>query len=277
MKLQTNHNRFAMPRAGQSPGPRGRSPHLWKIILSCIWACAAVLTAPAQTPSAKEIIRKADERLRGNSSYAELTMQIIRPEWKRTMTMKSWSKGTKYALVYIVAPAKDKGTVSLKIGNEMWNWLPSIERSIKVSPSMMMQSWMGSDFTNDDLIRQSSIVEDYTHRLIGRETFQDTDCYKIELIPKPEAPVVWGKIVAWVTVKEYNQLKVEYYDEDGTLINVMTGYDLKMLDGRLLPTRWEMVPANEQGHKTVMTYNSIDFNIPLEDGFFSKQNMNRVR
>jgi outer membrane lipoprotein-sorting protein len=234
-------------------------------------------SASAQELSAKEIVQKADERMRGNSNYAELTMEIIRPEWKRTMGMKSWAKGTEYALVYITAPAKDKGTVSLKIGNEMWNWLPSIERSIKVSPSMMMQSWMGSDFTNDDLIRQSSIVNDYEHKIIGEEKLQGIDCYMIELIPKPDAPVVWGRIVTWISKENFNQLKAEYYDEDGTLINVMTGYDLKDLDGRLLPTRWEMVPANEPGKKTVMTYNKIDFNIPLEDSFFSKQNMNRIR
>jgi outer membrane lipoprotein-sorting protein len=231
----------------------------------------------AQGLSATEIVRQADERMRGNSNYAELSMEIIRPEWKRTMSMKSWAKGTEYALVYIASPAKDKGTVSLKIGNEMWNWLPSIERSIKVSPSMMMQSWMGSDFTNDDLIRQSSIVEDYQHTLLGEENFLSTPCYKIQLIPKPEAPVVWGKIIAWITKAEYNQLKVEYYDEDGSLINVMTGYDLKTLDGRLLPTRWEMVPADKPGNKTVMIYTNLDFNIKLDDNFFSKQNMNRVR
>ena len=246
-------------------------------VATVLMAFLVCQNAVGQSISAREIIEKADERMRGNSSYAELTMEIIRPEWKRTMSLKTWAKGADYALVYIVSPAKDKGTVSLKIGNEMWNWLPSIERSIKVSPSMMMQSWMGSDFTNDDLIRQSSIVEDYDHTLLGEENFQGADCYKIQLIPKPEAPVVWGKIKAWITKKEYNQLKVEYYDEEGSLVNVMTGYDLKTLDGRLLPTRWEMVPANENGNRTVMTYTNLDFNIKLEDNFFSKQNMNRVR
>jgi outer membrane lipoprotein-sorting protein len=179
--------------------------------------------------------------------------------------------------VYVVSPAKDKGTVSLKIGNEMWNWLPSIERSIKVSPSMMMQSWMGSDFTNDDLIRQSSVVDDYDHVLLGEETLQGIACYKVELTPKPEAPVVWGKIITWITKDEFNQLKAEYYDEDDMLVNVMTGYDLKTIDGRLLPTRWEMVPAAEPGNKTVMTYKNIDFDINVDDSFFSKQNMSRVR
>jgi outer membrane lipoprotein-sorting protein len=245
------------------------------VVLSINLLFAAAVNG--QQTDARQIIKKADEKMRGMSSYAQLTMEIIRPEWKREMSMKSWSKGTEYALVYVVFPAKDKGTVSLKIGNEMWNWLPSIERSIKVSPSMMMQSWMGSDFTNDDLIRQSSIVNDYTHKLAGEQLVRGSDCYKIELIPKPEAPVVWGKIIAWITKDDFNQLKVEYYDEDGTLVNVMSGYDLKKMDGRLIPTRWEMVPADEPGKKTVMTYNSIDFDIPLEDSFFSKQNMRRVR
>ena len=245
---------------------------IWIIVFTGLAGAAC-----AQTPDAKEIIKKADERMRGTSSYAQLTMEIVRPEWKRTMSLKSWSKGSDYALVYVVSPVKDKGTVSLKIGNEMWNWLPSIERSIKVSPSMMMQSWMGSDFTNDDLIRQSSIVNDYTHRIVAEEKFQNVSCYKIELIPHPDAPVVWGKIITWISKDQFNQLKAEYYDEDGALINVMTGYDLKNLDGRLLPTRWEMVPADEPGKKTVMVYNSIDFDVPLGVDFFSKQNMRRVR
>jgi outer membrane lipoprotein-sorting protein len=237
-------------------------------------SCSPVL---CQQLSAKDIVKKADERMRGNSSYAELSMDIIRPEWKRSMSMKSWSKGSDYALVYVLSPAKDKGTVSLKIGNEMWNWLPSIERSIKVSPSMMMQSWMGSDFTNDDLIRQSSVVDDYEHLLLGEETIQGIACHKVELTPKPEAPVVWGKIITWITKDEFNQLKAEYYDEDNTLINVMSGYDLKTIDGRLLPTRWEMAPASEPGSKTVMIYRNIDFDIKVDESFFSKQNMSRVR
>lgn len=248
-----------------------------KVIIFLVLSALIFYPGFIQGQDAKEIIKKADERLRGKSNYSELTMEIIRPEWKRTMSMKSWSKENAYSLVYILSPAKDKGTVSLKINNEMWNWLPSIDRSIKVSPSMMMQSWMGSDFTNDDLIRQSSIVNDYIHRIIGEEKFHDIGCYKIELIPKPEAPVVWGKIIEWISKENLNQLKVEYYDEDGSLVNVMTGYDLKEMDGRLIPSRWEMVPADEEGHKTVMTYNKIDFDVKLDDNFFSKQNMTRVR
>ncbi len=155
----------------------------------------------AQGLSADEIIKKADEKNRGLSSQGTLTMTVIRPDWTRTITMNSWSKGRDYSMVLITAPAKDKGQVFLKIKTEMWNWVPSIDKTIKIPPSMMLQSWMGSDFTNDDLVKQSSIVVDYTHKLLGKEKVRDQECFKIELIPLPDAAVVWGKVLMWVTIK----------------------------------------------------------------------------
>src|SRR6056297_2767371 len=122
---------------------------------------------------AREIVQKADQLLRGESSYAEIKMLIHRPKWERTIEMKSWSKGDKYSLVYITAPAKERGQVFLKRENEMWNWLPSINRTIKIPPSMMMQSWMGSDLTNDDIVNESSLVKDYTHEILGKETIRE--------------------------------------------------------------------------------------------------------
>ena len=153
----------------------------------------------AQELTAKEIIRKADEKTRGLSSEGIMTMTVVRPDWTRTITMKTWSKNREYSLVLITSPAKDKGSVFLKIKTEMWNWVPSIDKTIKIPPSMMLQSWMGSDFTNDDLVRQSSIVVDYTHKLLGREKIRDMECFKIELTPLPDAAVVWGKVIMWVT------------------------------------------------------------------------------
>jgi len=140
------------------------------------------INAQSQTLSAKEIVKKADDKMRGLTSQGEMTMTIMRPSWSRTVTMKSWQKGSDYALVLITSPAKDKGQVFLKIKTEMWNWVPSIEKMIKIPPSMMMQSWMGSDFTNDDLVRESSLVKDYTHKLLGKEVVREKMCYKIELI-----------------------------------------------------------------------------------------------
>jgi outer membrane lipoprotein-sorting protein len=232
------------------------------------------LTAKAQ--DAKEIVNKANDLLRGQSSESVMTMKIIRPKWERTLQFKSWSKGTEYSLIYVLAPAKEKGQVFLKRGKEIWNWVPSIERMIKIPPSMMMQSWMGSDLTNDDLVKESSIVEDYNHKIIGEEKINGYDCYKIEMTPKEDAAVVWGKIITWISKEHYYTLKNEYYDEDGYLINKETLSKIKKMGDRTLPTYFEMVPVDKQGHKTTMEFNEVKFNIPIKDSFFSIQNMKRV-
>jgi len=231
----------------------------------------------AQTLTAKEIVTKADDKNRGLSSRGEMTMTIVRPDWTRTVTMKSWSKGNELSMVLITAPAKDKGQVFLKIKTEMWNWVPSIDKMIKIPPSMMMQSWMGSDFTNDDLVRESSIVNDYTQKLLGKEKIRDYDCYKIELIPLPKAAVVWGKIIMWITVNGYNQWKAEYYDEDNALVNTENGYDIKKMGDREIPTKMEIIPNNKKSQKTVLQINSMEFNIKIDDSFFTQQNMKKVK
>ena len=237
-----------------------------------------VLSALQDTPpDAKEIIRRADEKRRGETSMAELTISIVRPSWSRDMAVKTWSKDTDHALILITAPARDKGTVFLKRKKEIWNWLPSIDRNIKLPPSMMMQSWMGSDFTNDDLIKESSIVEDYTHRIVGDSIILDRECYKIELLPKPEAPVVWGKIYSWIDKNDYIELRSELYDEEGFLINEVLFSEIKDLDGRLLPSVMEYIPVDKEGHKTVMRYHTVDYDIPVDESFFSLQNMKRVQ
>jgi outer membrane lipoprotein-sorting protein len=230
----------------------------------------------SKAQDAVEIIKMVDKKMRGDYSFQELEMKIIRPEWERSIRMKSWSKGTVYSLILITSPAKEKGQVFLKRDKEMWNWVPSIERMIKIPPSMMMQSWMGSDFTNDDLVKESSIVVDYEHSYLGEEPVNGTSCWKLQLEPKPEAPVVWGKIIAWID-KSYNQPKVEYYDEDGYLVNIMLQSDIKLMDDREIPTHWEMIPADEEGKKTVINLLSATFNDPIPDSFFSQQNMQRVR
>lgn len=231
----------------------------------------------SQELSAKEIIIKADEKNRGRSSKGTMSMTIIRPKWERTIVMKNWSKGDDKFMIYIMKPAREKGQVFLKVGKEMWNYVPTISRMIKIPPSMMMQSWMGSDFTNDDLVKQSSIVVDYDHKLIGEEELRGQNCYVIELIPHPDAPVVWGKIVSWITKDGFNLWKNEYYDEDGYLQNTENGYNLKQMGDRTIPTKFEMIPANEEGKKTVMEIREVEYNIKLGDNFFSKQNMKKVR
>lgn len=229
----------------------------------------------AQT--ATEIVEKADNMFRGETNKSQMTMKIVRPSWERTITMKNWSKGDDFSMAYIMSPARDKGQVFLKRGNDLWNWIPSISRLIKMPPSMMSQGWMGSDVSNDDVMRQSSLVTDYTHKILGKEEIQSSVCHKIELTAKEDADVVWGKIIMWIDVENYLQLKVEYYDEEGYLVHTIKGLDIKEMGGRLVTSKMEFIPAEEPDHKTLIIIDQIEFNVEIDDSFFSQQNMKRVR
>ena len=191
--------------------------------------------------------------------------------------MKIWSKGIDYYMILITAPAREKGQVFLKRENEMWNWVPSINKIIKIPPSMMAQSWMGSDFTNDDLLKESSIVIDYDHKIIGNDTIEGFDCYKIELIPKPEAAIVWGKVILWISKENSYQLKAEYYDEIETLINTQYGTEIEKVGNRNLPTKLTMIPADKEGNQTILKLIDMEFDKNIPTSFFSQQNMKKVR
>ncbi|MEQ8337790.1 MAG: outer membrane lipoprotein-sorting protein [Cyclobacteriaceae bacterium] len=236
-----------------------------------------VLCMPSYGQSAEEIIRKANDKMTGESNSSEMIMKIIRPEWTREIEIKSWAKGTEKSLILITAPARDNGTAFLKRDKELWNWQPTINRVIKMPPSMMMQSWMGSDFTNDDLVRESSIVEDYEHQLMKDTVIQGRNAWKIALIPRENAPVVWGKIEAYIEKEDYLQLLFKYYDEDGYLVNTMVLSDIRNIGGRVIPTKMEMIPAENPDQKTMIIYENMQFDISIDDGFFSIQNMKRVR
>lgn len=242
----------------------------------CVLACV-LLSSFSYAESAFDIVQKSDQAMRGKSSYSEATMKIVRPDWSRSMTMKSWTKGTELSLVLVTAPTKDKGSASLKRHREMWNWVPSIERVIKIAPSMLSQSWMGSDFTNDDLINQSSIVVDYQHQLLQSETFDGDKVWVIDALAKPDAPVVWSKVRLWISQTSFLQRKVEFYDEFDELVNVLTTYDVKTLGGRDVATRIEMQPIDKPGNKTVLITHEAQFDFDIDDDFFSQQQMKALR
>lgn len=232
----------------------------------------------AESLTAYQVVAKSDEKMRGLSSYSEATLTIIRPDWQRAMGLKSWSKGREYDLVLITAPARDKGSASLKRGKEMWNWLPRIERVVKIAPSMLGQSWMGSDFTNDDLINQSSILVDYTHVLNGEEELPDgTRCWRVTATPKPDAPVVWGKLELWISQTHFNQRRVEFYDENLTLINRLSADEVRDLGGRQIPVRMVMQPADKPEQRTEMLLQQAEFDFAIEEDFFSLQRLRSVR
>ena len=244
--------------------------------LSTLILLAGIPNVSAQT--AREIIEKADEKTRGKkSAITEMTITIVRPKWSREMSLKSWSKGEKLSLTLLQSPAKDKGTTFLKRHKEIWNWVPSIERTIKLPPSMMMQSWMGTDLTNDDLVRESSVLNDYEHSIIGDSTILGRNCYKIQLIPKPQAPVVWGKIILFIDKTDFIQLRSEMYDEDGYLVNIMNSSEIKEMHGVKLASKIEVIPVEEPGNKTIMEITSIEFDKPIDDSFFTTQNMKKIR
>lgn len=227
---------------------------------------------------AKDIVKKAHEITLGKTSKSSMTMEIVRPEWSRSVSMQSWSMGTEYYIIYIMFPVREKGQVFLKRENNMWNWIPSIGRMIKIPPSMMMSSWMGSDFNNDELMKESSLVKDYTHQLDGEETIDDYDCYKIVLTPLPSAPVVWGKVILWISKEKSFTLKSEFYDEDGKLVNIQTASKVKTFGDRELPSYMEMIPVNKEGHKTILTIESAEYNVKdINEKMFSQQMMKRIR
>jgi len=247
-----------------------------KLIFSLIGVGLSIALS-GQTLSALEIVTRADSKSRGESSNSEMTMTIVRPTWQRSISMKVWSKGTDFALIKITEPAKDKGSGFLKRSKELWNWVPAIDRMIKMSSSVMGQSWMGSDFTNDDMVRESSMVKDYTQKLLGEEEVRGINCYQIELMPLPDAPVVWGKVIVWIDKETFIFIRQENMDENFELAQTMENFDFKQFGDRLLPSRMEMTPADKTGQKTVITISKAQYNIPMEESFFSQQNLKTIQ
>lgn len=232
----------------------------------------------AQTDqSAKELIRKADKNMEGESSTSEMSMSIVRSSWERTLEFKNWMLGDEFAMTLVTAPAKEKGQSFLKRGNDMWNYLPKIGRMIKLPPSMMSQGWMGSDYTNDDVLNETSLTDDFTHRIIGEETLEGKQAKIIEMIPNEESNIVWGKVVTWVSPDAYLFLKNEYYDEDEFLVRTELFQNIKVMDGRTIPTRYVIIPADEPDQQTIVTIKSMKFDVPIKESFFSQQNMKKLR
>lgn len=252
--------------------------HMKPIFTVCLCLLSLGFLQPIFAQDASTILQTSEEKRRGvQSSRAEMSMTIVRPKWTRTMSMKAWSKGDDYSLILITGPARDKGSATLKRETEVWSWNPRIERTIKLPPSMMSQSWMGSDFTNDDLVREVSLVEDYDSKILGTETIEGRTCWKIELIPHENTAVVWGKVIMLIDQKDYLQLRTEFYDEDNYLINVMQASNITQMGGRPFATRMEIIPQEEDGQKTVLEYQSIAFDVAIDDSYFSVQNLKRIK
>ena len=231
-----------------------------------------------QVLAPKEIIKKSEEKLRGGEqAITEIKIEVIRPKWSRTMKLKSWAKGNDYSIILITEPSRDKGSVFLKADKQVWSFVPKFNRVTKLPPAAMSQSWMGTDLTNDDLVRESNKVDDFKYKLLNDTIIDSLNCYQIELIPNEGSNVIWGKIKIFVDQIDFITLRNESYDEDGELINVLKASNIKMMSGIKMATKLEMIPVQKKGQKTIMTIEKLDTNQDLQVTFFTKQNMKRVK
>lgn len=232
---------------------------------------------PAVEPTGRDLVAHVEQLLWGKTNEGLAEMTVVTPRWTRTLELRFWMERPERTFIRILAPPKEAGIGSLRIKAEMWNYLPAVERTIKIPPSMMLQPWMGSDMTNDDLVKESSVVEDYTHRLVGTEDVGGVTAYRVESIPKPEAAVVWGKLVYKIRVADRLPLAQEYYDERGELIKAMRFTEVRNLSGREIPTRWTMQPVKKPQNKTVFLLKEIRFDAPVDPEIFTLRNLQKVK
>ena len=223
--------------------------------------------------TAEEIVDEVDRLLRGRSSRGTVVMEIVTEHWTRSMEMRIWSLGTDYSLIRVLSPRKDAGTATLKSENEIWNYLPRVDRTIKLPASLMGAAWMGSHFTNDDLVKESRIIEDYDIE-IGYEGERDgVTVWEFVLTPKPEAAVVWGRIEEQVRQDDLMPVWVRYYDDRGDLARTMVFSDFRTMGGRLVPAHMVIEPADKPGESTTITYRDLEFDVGLDPSFFSLQRL----
>jgi len=223
----------------------------------------------------ERLLNWLDDLYRADSSVAEMTLTVTKPRRTRTMTMKAWTLGTEKALIVIEKPAREKGTATLKVGKNLWNYLPRIARTIRIPPSMMMSSWMGSDFTNDDLVRESSLLDDYEAEVVGRS--DDPDGWLINLKAKEGTVGLWDRVEYVVSPDGRLPLLAKYYDRKGRLARTMTFSDVREFDGRRIPARLELTPVDKEGYTTVLVYDDLKFGVDLPESMFSLSQLERHR
>ncbi len=219
-----------------------------------------------------ELILQIDRLYRAETSYSEVEMEIVTPHWQRTLSMLGWSEGMDKTFLRLTSPRREKGMATLRIDNEMWNFLPKTNKVMKIPPSMMMGSWMGSDFSNDDLVKESSLFEDYTFELITPDSASEDVIY-INSIPREDLAVVWGSIVTAIRKADHLPIWQKYYDEKGELKRTMTYSEIKNLGGRMIPTVLTMVPQTKEGHRTLIRYLKAEFDLKLDDDVFTLRNL----
>jgi len=246
------------------------------LLLSLIIFTSSIVCAAEPSVNATNIVKQYDQLMQGQTNTGVYSMQVTTPQWQRTLELQVYRQYPSKTFIRILSPAKEAGITSLRIKNEMWNYLPAIEKTIKIPPSMMLQPWMGSDFTNDDLVKESSIVNDYTHTIIRETIVNGQAVYLIEALPKPNAAVIWGKIILWIRKNDFVPLKEEYYNEKQTLIKSLEYSDISQVSDRIIPKTWTMRSLIKPGHFTMIKLIDVTYDHPIDENIFSLTHLKKI-
>ena len=267
-----------MGRKGEVMSRKGSPPWLAAVVLLGLGLSVGLPrgVSAQSDPRALAIIDEVDRLWRGESSTARVSMAIETEHWSRTLELDTWSLGTDYSLIRVLSPAREAGTATLKVDEEVWNYLPRVDRTIKVPASMMVGSWMGSHFTNDDLVRESRLIEDYDIVISFEGVREGADdgvaVWEFTLTPKPEVPVIWGRIVQEVRQTDRMPTWARYFDEDGGLVREMSFSGYREMGGRVVPQVLTVQPS-DSSERTVVTYHELAFDVGLSVDFFSLRNL----
>ena len=240
-----------------------------KKVLLILGIIISISNSHADILTAEKILDNVDDLYRSNASHGILTLSVTTVNWQRTLTLEQWSKGEDKSLIKILKPKKEKGLATLRVDKNMWNYMPKVKRVVKIPSSMMSSSWMGSHFTNDDLVKQSRMAEDYTFSITFEGMKDGKEIIEVTCLPNKEAAVVWGKVEVVVYADDYLPLRMTYYDEDLLLSRTLEFTNIEMMDGKIIPTMMSMIPTNEPGESTTVKWEEIQFDVTIDDEFFS--------
>ena len=240
-----------------------------KKVLIVLSIFISISNSKADNISPEKILNNVDDLYRSNASHGILTLSVTTVNWQRTLTLEQWSKGEDKSLIKILKPKKEKGLATLRVDKNMWNYMPKVKRVVKIPSSMMSSSWMGSHFTNDDLVKQSRMTEDYTFSITFEGMNDGKEIIEVTCLPNKEAAVVWGKVEVIVYADDYLPLRMIYYDEDLLLSRTLEFTNIEMMDGKMIPTMMNMIPTGEPGESTTVKWEVIQFDVAIDDDFFS--------
>jgi outer membrane lipoprotein-sorting protein len=244
--------------------------------LACLGLLLVGANAYAGASNASEILKRGQSTIRGESTQVVMEMSVVRPDYSRNLKIRAWTYGQSNALVEILDPAKEEGVVSLRTDNQMWNYLPKTDQVVRVPSSLMLQSWMGSDFTIDDLMKASSLVRDYTHKIVREEKIGGERTVLIECKPKPDAPVVWGKIQHWARKSDNLPVQEKYFDEKNQLVRTLRFGKFRKMDDRVIPTVIEVRRAEAPKEYTRVVYRKVVYDRRIGSSLFNRDTIQQT-